>query len=198
MSGYAMAVQQGTNLAVTLAMGKDSPAAIAAYNAAYAKQVQRYTAQDARIAAEKNIASVRSDRMLQDMHIQLKQNTVEAQIRTQAAWAGAEGGSVEATVYETESAEARRLADNKKNEENTTAGLAAQAGSAYSQAASIQEVAQPSLGMMLLDSFSNFSKDDLADLGTMVRGAPSASQTSSNFSGEGVPINFMNTGESYA
>lgn len=194
MAGYGIAVQQGVQLGTTLALGKDSPAAIAAYNTAYNAQISRYNAEDARLAAEKNIASIRSDRLIQDQNIQLTQNTVEAQIRTQAAWAGAEGGSVEATVYETKSAEERRKADNKNREEQQKEGQVTAAGDSYSKAASIQDRASPSLGTMLLAEFSNYNRQDFNDLGTLMRGTPT--KGGSDFGTEGISLeDYMTTGE---
>lgn len=206
MSGYGLAVQQGVNLGATLAMGKDSPAAIAAYNTAYNTQVARYNAQDARVAAEKNISAVLRDNMVHDINIQLQQNTVEAQIRSQAAWAGAEGGSVDAVVYDTESAEIRRMADEQKRTEQAVESQLSNVRSATSSMLAIQEYTEPSLGVSLLAAFSDYSRQDWNDIGTMGRGKPATggngidtSILSNSAGGQGVPMNFdFNSGESYA
>lgn len=205
MSGYGLAVQQGVQMGATLMMGANSPEALAAYNTAYNTQVAKYNAQDAKIAAERNISAVLRDNMIQDVQIQLQQNTVEAQIRSQAAWAGAEGGSVDAVVYDTESAEIRRMADAQKKTEQSVSSLIGSVKAASTDLLAIQEYTQPSLGGSLLAAFSNYSAQDFKDLGVLGRGKPSTGATidtsilSNNAGGQGVPMNFdFNSGESIA
>ena len=191
MAGYGIAVQQGIQAGTALALGGDSAEAVALYNAAYNAEASKYNALDARIAAERNIASVRSDKLIGDTHIQLTQNTVEAQLRVQAAWAGAEGASVDAVVYETESAEARRLASNNKKARDAKEGYLTDIRSASMELSAIQEVTTPSLGGYLLQAFSSIGAADLEALGTEQRGVDKPKNT---FSGEGVPINAAYTG----
>ncbi len=196
MSGYGLAVQQGTALAINMATGTKSAAGVAAYNAEYNNRMKRYALQDSRVAAERNITAVRKDKLLQDTHIQLKQNTVEAQIRANAAWVGAEGGSVEAVVYDTESSAARRMADNAQSAKNATAGQLTQVRSASLSIDALQETPTPSLGSELLNAFSKFSVDDWRDLGEHARGTPEATEQTTTM---GVPINMnLDSGEQYA
>lgn len=190
MSGYGLAVQQGVQAGATLMMGANSPEAIAAYNNMYASKVARYNAQDAQVAAERNISAVLRDNMVMDQHIQLQQNTVEAQIRSQAAWAGAEGGSVDAVVYDTQSAEMRRMGVEQKRTEQLVETQSIQVGNAASTLNAIQEPTQPSLGISLLAAFTQYSSDDWKDVGTLARGTPTPQTPSSNAGGTGLPMNF--------
>lgn len=196
MSGYGMAVQQGTQLAIQMSQGTESAAGVAAFNAEYNKRMQRYALQDSRVAAERNITAIRKDKILTDANIQLQQNTVEAQIRANAAWVGAEGGSVDAVVYDTEANAARRMADNAQNAKNATEGQLTQVRSASLSIDAIQETPTPSLGAELLNAFSQYSVDDWRDMGTMARGAPATAAPTSEM---GVPINMnLSGGEQYA
>ena len=190
---YGLAMQQGMNLAVQMSQGTDSPAGVAAYNAEYNTRMQRYALQDAKIAAERNITAVRKDKILTDSNIQLQQNTVESQIRANAAWVGATGGSVESVVYDTESAEARRMADNAQAAKSATEGQLTQIRSASLSISALQETKTPSLGTELLNAFSQV---DYKTLGEGVRGLPKEAAPTSNM---GVPINMnLSGGEQHA
>lgn len=186
MSGYGIAVQQGTQIAMNMALGSESQASVAAFNAEYNTRMRKYALQDARVAAERNITAIRKDKLLTDANIQLQQNTVEAQIRANAAWVGAEGGSVEAVVYDTEANEVRRMADNAQKAKNATAGQLTQVRSASLSIGAIQETPAPSLGANLLNAFSKFSVDDIRDMGAMVRGLPKEAPPQTTM---GAPIN---------
>ena len=190
---YGLAMQQGMNLAVQMSQGTDSPAGVAAYNAEYNTRMQRYALQDAKIAAERNITAVRKDKILTDSNIQLQQNTVESQIRANAAWVGATGGSVESVVYDTESAEARRMADNAQAAKSATEGQLTQIRSASLSISALQETKTPSLGTELLNAFSQV---DYKTLGEGVRGLPKEAAPTSSM---GVPINMnLSGGEQHA
>lgn len=171
MAGYGLAVQQGVQLA-TVAFGGDTPQTIAAYNATYNTHMQRYQQMDRRVAAERNIASIEKDKILTNATIQLEQNATEANIRANAAWIGAEGGSVEAVVYDTEAAQARRQADADKEARNRTEGQLNEVGSASSALSAVQEPQQASLLGSVLGAFSQFDANDLETLGTQLRGKP--------------------------
>ena len=196
MSGYGMAVQAGSQLALELATNhKNSAATAAVYGREYQRRKNNYAAMDARVAAERNITAIRKDKILTNANIQLQQNLAEAQIRANAAWVGAEGGSVEATVYDTEANESRRMADAAKKAAGDTEGQLTQVRNASLSIDRTREASPPSLGLSLLSAFSNYSVDDLRDLGTQLRGAPQSAAPTSTM---GAPINLnLNGGEQY-
>lgn len=191
-----MAVQQGVQLATELATNHANSAATAAVFAReYNRRKTNYAAMDARVAAERNITAIRKDKILTNANIQLQQNLAEAQIRANAAWVGAEGGSVEATVYDTEANESRRMADAAKKAQAETEGQLTQIRSAALSVDRTREASPPSLGMTLLNAFSQYSVDDMRDLGTQLRGTPSGTSANSTM---GAPINMnLNGGGQY-
>jgi hypothetical protein len=198
MSGYGMAVQAGTQAAIELATDHGNTAATAAaFSREYAKRTTNYNAMNARVAAEKNIAAVRKDKLLMDTHIQLKQNTVEAQIRANAAWVGAEGQSADAVIYDSEANAARRLADNAKKASGETEGYLSNIQSAALARDTSSAPKNPSLGANLLSAFSQYSVDDINDLGTMLRGSSEETGLAKP-TNMGVPINLNSSGEQYA
>lgn len=169
MSGYALAVQQGAQ-AAAVAFGGESPATIAAFNARYNARMQKFQLREKRVAAERNIAAIQKDKILTNSTIQLKQNAAEAALRANAAWVGAEGGSVEATVYETRASAQRQIAAASKRANQETKGQLAAVGSASLSLSAVQEPQQASLLGTLLSAFSQFDTDDLSNLGDIIRG----------------------------
>jgi hypothetical protein len=200
MSGYGMAVQQGAQLAMELATDHGNSAATAAvFSREYQKRKNNYAAMDARVAAERNISAVRRDKLLTDTHIQLKQNQVEAQIRANAAWIGAEGGSVDAVIYDSEANAAWRKADNAKKAASETSGQLHNVRSAAMSVDHSRGAGTPSLGANLLSAFSKYSVDDMNDLGTQFRGTPDEIPTHTPGTQMGAPMNInLNDGGMYA
>lgn len=197
MSGYALALQQGTQLAVELATDHSKSAAtLAVFDREYGRRMKNYAAMDSRIAAERNISAIRRDKILTNANIQLQQNSVEAQIRANAAWVGAEGSSVEATVYDTEANESRRMADAAQEAKNATEGQLTQIRSASLSIDHSREASPPSLGLSLLSAFSEYSIDDYRSIATQLRGNPTSGNGNTSM---GAPINMnLQGGQQYA
>lgn len=182
-----MAVQAGSKLAIELATDhKNSAATAAVFSREYQRRKNNYAAMDARVAAERNISAIQKDKILTNANIQLKQNLAEAQLRANAAWIGAEGSSVEATVYDTKANESKRIADAAKKAASDTEGQLTQVRNASLSVDHTREASPPSLGLSLLSAFSEYSIDDIRDLGTQLRGTPSSAAPTSEW---GVPIN---------
>ena len=78
----------------------------AAYNAAYGTAYKAYqgmhNAASQKVAAEANIAAIRQDKVNTNKVIRMNQDQAEAQAKVLAAVSGTEGGSVDATIYQTE------------------------------------------------------------------------------------------------
>ncbi len=78
----------------------------AAYNAAYGTAYQSYArmhnAANAKVAAEANIAAIKQDKINTDKVIAMQQDQAAAQKTVEAAASGTEGGSFDATIYQTQ------------------------------------------------------------------------------------------------
>lgn len=178
MSIYAMAAQQGTTTAVGILTGTDSPATIAAYNASYQAKAKQFAMLDARHAAELNLSSVKADKILTDRNIQLKQNQAEAAARSQAAWAGVGGQTLDDIVFETQSSEARQLARSAKQSAARTEGVLHDVNSATAGFMAIQTPPEPDALAALLTAFSSTTLDDLKDGKAFMTGSSSGGESS--------------------
>ena len=74
----------------------------AAYGAYYSQYQNMHNAANAKVAAEANINAIRQDKVNTDTLIRQRQDQVEAQLKVAAAVSGTTGGSVEATINQSE------------------------------------------------------------------------------------------------
>lgn len=103
-SFYMSAVTSGMDT-VNLMMGGDNAATTAAYNNAYQAEATRAAMGAAIGAAQKNIASVKQNRILSHIELEKRQDQAEAMAKVSAAAAGVEGSSVDDVVYTTKANE---------------------------------------------------------------------------------------------
>lgn len=172
MSIYAGAVQSGLNLLSV--MGGDNAATVAAYNTEFATVSNQMAMHRQRSAAEQNISAVNQDRITSNINIQRKQDEAEAQAKVNAALAGAQGGSVEASINQTKVNESFAIQANNQKAEQQTEQLKATVHSSTMAAQSRKQTPDPSYVGDLAKAFSSFELSDLeiyeaqqADAGTL-------------------------------
>lgn len=122
--------------------------------AVYQKEMALYNATQTKDIHQRNIASIKQDKILSDTQIQLNQDQAEAQAKVMAAAEGVEGGSVDAVLYETEKNAAYRMAENANAAEAAIEAEAAAVGGASLNMAGIQrtKIDVPSIADSLLNN----------------------------------------------
>ena len=113
MSVYSGAIQAGIGMA-NLALGGTTAATAAAYNSSFQTVSSKLAASNARSAGERNISAVNQDKVTSNTKIRQQQDEAEANAKVSAAIAGAKGGSVDATIQQTEVNAAHALAASNK------------------------------------------------------------------------------------
>jgi hypothetical protein len=111
MSIYAQAVMSTAD-ALT---GASADAAYdAAYGTVYKAATQMHNAAQRKVTAEANIAAIKQDNINSATIIGMNQDAAEAQAKVYAAATGTEGGSVNATIYQTEVSSTRAVQQSTK------------------------------------------------------------------------------------
>jgi len=123
-----LAVQRGAQAAQLMFTGENAESK-QHFNAAYNVAVGRFNAQDAKHAAELNLAAIKQDTILSNTKIQLQQNQAEAAALVSAAAAGVVGGSVDDVIYETERTAAFAVNANVQASDNRAESQLASIGS---------------------------------------------------------------------
>lgn len=159
MTMYMQAVQSGVS-ALELAFTGDNAQTRAAYNQAYQVAAQKAAIQEAKHAAELNVAAIEQDKVTSNTQIRMAQDQAEARAIVNAATAGVEGGSVEDVVYETEKNEAFAINSASRQSEQATESQLAIIGSQSSALLAVQEPEISYVGD-LMQAFSSFEMSDL-------------------------------------
>lgn len=156
---YSLMMQQGMSSA-QLALTGENAMTKAAYNMAYSKTAQRLNAADARIAAEKNIAAIKQDKILSNSLIRMQQDAAEAHAKVNAAVAGVEGQSVNDVIQMTQTNEQRKLEQVQRAGEQSIEDQLSKAMNAQSTLLSVEDN-DVSVTGELFQAFSNISNEDI-------------------------------------
>ena len=159
MSIYMQAVQSGVSslaLAMSGSNAETEEARIGAYNA----QSRRIASSNARSAAEKNISAIAQDKILTNVNIRLQQSQAEAMQSLQAAFSGSEGGSIEDTVYVTQSGAENLIASNNRQAKQATEQQKSQVSGAHAAMLSVEDK-KISTSDAVIGSLGSFELNDL-------------------------------------
>lgn len=134
----------------------------AAYEAAYGPYYKSFqgmhNAANAKVAAEANIAAIRQDKINTDMIISMQQDQAEAKALVAAAVTGAEGGSVDSVIYQTEVNSSLAKANARKTAEQQVENQLAQVYQSQSTLLALDDpnVGSSNMGLNLLQSGVQF------------------------------------------
>jgi hypothetical protein len=165
MSIYAQSVVSGIGALEALATGGNAQTRAAydnAYNETYNAIAQRNAAGRAKVNAEKNISSIRQDKILTDTALGMRQDAAEAAARVSAAVSGSTGGSTDQVIYETHKNESMRIAENRRASEQAIEGQLASVNSTQRTLLAVEpSINKVSFAGDLMRAFSSFEMGDL-------------------------------------
>ena len=142
-----------------------------AYDQAYSAAARRSDAMNRIFAASRRISSIKQDKILSNVDIQMKQNQAEAEAKVAAAFAGVEGGSVDAVIYQTESNAAHRVAETRKKADQSIENELTAAYNAQGVMLSTTEAKSSYMGTFA-EGLSSLDRGDIARFGDAHFGTP--------------------------
>lgn len=156
---YALAMQQGMQGLETMLTGGG-----AAYQHEYGVQMRRAAALNRKQASIRNIASIKQDKILSDMAIQIRQSQAEAMARVSAAAAGVSGGSVDDVIQMTHVSETQAMKMNERQSQQQIEQEKANVHSSFLDAHS-QQSQRITYAGSLLQAFAGADPDALREGG---------------------------------